>query len=106
MPKDEKNDKDISDMVEEEEEFLEFDDEKRIRVKKDEWRGYALKALEEIDTELNGIHKEINNFNDEISRIDKRYNKLEKKVIKNSVYIPIIVSIIVSIVVPMALGVI
>lgn len=68
-----------------------LDEFKKARIKEEEWRGHMLKCVEELNEDIDDIRNNI-----KIMRENHMY--LRDKVIKNSTFIAIIVSLVVSII--------
>lgn len=68
-----------------------LDEFKKARIKEEEWRGHMLKCVEELNEDVDDIRNNI-----KIMR--ENHTFLRDKVIKNSTFIAIIVSLIVSII--------
>lgn len=64
-----------------------------FNIKTAEWRGYTLKALEDLNDELSEIRKEIQNTNKKIDTLNSRFLRLSVKVGAIGAVVAILVSI-------------
>jgi len=76
-----------------------LDEFKKARIKEEEWRGHMLKCVEELNEDIDDIRNNI-----KIMR--ENHMCLRGKVIKNSTFIAIIVSLLIAIIVSLFVSII
>ena len=66
-------------------------------LKQAEWRGYAIRALEDMNSEIRDLKKQFNRMEEKIDKVNQRLTNTQLKVAGLSATVSLIVTIVIGI---------